>query len=288
MKTRSVPSIARTAWPVLAGGLLALGLGGCGALGDMISKPSARVTGVRLEGLRMDGVTLGFDVEVANPYGVALPVAKLDYALQSGGNRFLDGKTDFQGTVPANGKQTIPLQARLGFLEVLRVLGGVRPGAVVPYTADLGIGVDAPGVGPLRLPVSAKGEFPVPDVPRISVKDLKWDSFSLSEAAATLRLDVGNTNSFPIDLANFAYGLQLGGVDIVTTSVNRELSLEPGQTKPLALGFKVTPSNLGLAALGILQGQSAAYRLNGTFQAMTPFGALNFPVGDSGQTSISR
>ena len=67
------------------------------------AQPQARVTRVDLRDLSLDGLTLRFDIEVENPYGVALPLLGLDYALASRGTRFLSGNAETEGSVPARG-----------------------------------------------------------------------------------------------------------------------------------------------------------------------------------------
>jgi len=53
--------------------LWAVLLGGCQSLDDILKaapKPTARITGAKLQGLSLEKVDLVFDVEVSNPYGV--------------------------------------------------------------------------------------------------------------------------------------------------------------------------------------------------------------------------
>ena len=118
-----------------------------------VKRPTASISGIHLSDLSMDAVTLLFDVDVTNPYGVPLPMVNVDYSLASSDQQFLTGQADIQDTVPANGTKTVSLPAQVSFLETLRVLRQFKPGTVIPYKADLGLSVNAPGVGPLRLPL---------------------------------------------------------------------------------------------------------------------------------------
>ena len=101
--------------------------------------------------------------------------------------------------------------ARVSFAPLLRSLEGVRPGVVVPYSATVEISVEAPAVGRLMLPVSHRGELPIPAAPEVSLRELRWGKVSLSEATAMLRVEVGNTNAFPFDLRRLGCSLSLAG-----------------------------------------------------------------------------
>ena len=254
---------------------------------DGMDKPTARVVGVNLAGLDAQSVTLDFDVEVLNPYSVALPVLGLDYQLASAGSQFLSGESNQGGSIPANGRKVLPVSAKVSFLETLNLVQGLRPGAVVPYDADLGIRVDAPAIGPMRLPVSRQGEFPIPTVPKVSINDFKWESLGLSGATALVDLQILNTNDFPIDLSKLAYALSLGDTPIVESSMAQKTSFAKGAARSLPLKFSFKPSSLGLAAFRMLSGSGAPYGLSGDMDLDTPFGPLKMPYSSAGTTQFS-
>src|SRR3990172_9440753 len=107
---------------------------GCQTLEGILEsspKPTARIIGTELKNLSLERIDLVFNVEVANPYAVDLPLLDLTY------------------TVGSRGTSVIQLHARITFASLIRTLKGVRPGSVVPYKADLTLGVDAPVVGRL-------------------------------------------------------------------------------------------------------------------------------------------
>jgi len=139
-----------------------------------LTKPTARMTGLKFQDVKLDSATLLFDVEVDNPYSVALPLLNLDYELSSGADPFLTGSADLQTTVPATSKKTVSLPANINYLNMLKALKGIRPGSKIPYKADLGLSVDAPALGLMRLPLKKEGEIVLPTVSDVDVKDI-WD-----------------------------------------------------------------------------------------------------------------
>ena len=139
-----------------------------------LQKPTARMTGLKFENVMLDSATLLFDIEVDNPYPVALPLMNLDYGLSSGAEPFLTGSAELQTTVPAKSKKTVSLPANINYLDMLKALKGIRPGSKIPYKADLGLSVDAPALGLMRLPLKKEGEIVLPTVSDVNVKDI-WD-----------------------------------------------------------------------------------------------------------------
>ena len=264
---------------------------GCGSINQIMGgdQPSARVVDVGLQGLDLQAATLRFDVEVSNPYGIDLPILGLDYALASTGTEFLSGRSSRGGTIPARGRSVIPLTARVDFLQTMGLLKGISPGAVVPYSADLGIAVDAPAIGELRVPVRKEGEFPIPTVPDVSIRDIEWESLSLTGASAVVNLDVTNSNSFPIDLSRLVYDLALGGTRVVQSSVDRSVKFAgAGGSNTIPLRFSMRPADLGVAAFQLLRGESAGYDISGLMDLGTKFGPLSLPFGDQGQTPLKK
>lgn len=266
---------------------------GCKTLSDLAAgaaKPGVAVKGVRFGDLTADGLTLLFDTEVSNPYAVDLPLVNLDYGLASGGTRFLTGSAPVQGSVPAHGSSVVVLPAKVSFGPLLTAVSGVRPGAVVPYTADMKLSVDVPAVaggGRLALPLTKSGELPVPAVPEVSIAGIKIGQVGLSRAAATLTLNVKNTNSFAADLSRLDVALDLSGARVGSVSAARSLSLLPGASGTVELPMDFSLSKLGIAAFRAMRGNDAGYRVTGEAGVQTPFGPLVMPFDRAGTTKVS-
>ena len=131
----------------------------------MLEKPSASITGARLQDAGLTQVTMFFDVRVNNPYTLPLPMSNVDYALSSSNHRFLSGEADVQGTAPAKGSKTLGVPVRISYVELIKAVKAARPGATIPYTANLGLSVDVPLTGPLRVPMSREGSLTVSTAP---------------------------------------------------------------------------------------------------------------------------
>jgi LEA14-like dessication related protein len=131
----------------------------------MVEKPNASIMGVKVQDVSLTYATMLFDVKVDNPYTVPLPMSNVDYTLSSRDQQFLTGKADVQGTVPAKGSKTLAIPVQIRYLGLINAVKGARPGATIPYKADLGLSVDVPVLGPLRVPMSKEGELSIPSAP---------------------------------------------------------------------------------------------------------------------------
>lgn len=264
---------------------------GCTALQALLGesdKPNVTLAGARLEGLSPTSATLLFDVNIANPYTVDLPLARLDYALASRGKEFLVGKAEATGTVPAKGSRTIPVPAKITFTELLSALDGVKPGAVVPYAANIIVSLDVPGGSKLALPLRKEGEIPVPTVPEIALDGIEWSDLSFDKASALLRLRIVNRNDFALDLSKLSYGLTLGTARVAEASVDQAVAFAAGGENTLQVRASFVPKDLGVAAFTMLTGSGSSYELGGTMSVTTPFGPLELPYKRAGQTVFKK
>lgn len=264
---------------------------GCAILQSLLGatpQPSAKVTGVRIGDLSLSDLTLVFDVAITNPYSVPLPLVNVDYAVASLGQPFLQGQAPLQGDVPAGQSKTVSLPAKVVFVELLKLLQGVRPGAIIPYHGTLGLSVNAPLLGTLRLPLEKDGTLPVPAPPAVSVASVTWQNLSLAGASGVLKLRVSNPNAFAFDVAGLDYDIKLAGHPLAKGGLVNAASVAAGAAHELGINVAVSTAQVGMALLQIVQGQSSAYSLTGALAIGTPFGPLRVPLGVTGQVPFGR
>jgi LEA14-like dessication related protein len=266
-------------------------LPGCALLASLLGpqpKPTVSLSNVRITDFSLTDLNLVFDLTITNPYSVPLPLINLDYALASQGQPFLQGQAPLQGTVPVSGSKTVTLPSKIVFLELLKALQGIRPGALVPYHATLGLSVNAPVLGTLRLPIEQDGQVPVPAPPQVSVSSVTWQNVSLAGATGVLKLRVANPNAFAFDIAGIEYDFKLAGHDLAKGGLTNAANLAAGAAQEIGINLSVSTAQAGMAILQVLQGQSSSYSLGGALSIGTPFGALNVPLSQSGQVPFLR
>lgn len=266
-------------------------VGGCQSMQDIIGgvpKPTAHVIGASIRGLSLDNIVLLFDIEVENPYAASLPLIDLGYSLTSGGRKFLEGTVTPTGSIPARGKQVIQLPATVQFSSLFATLKGVKPGAIVPYTADFRIGVNAPVLGRLDIPLSKSGELPVPAVPQVELTSLAIGKLSLDQITASAKLQVKNTNQFPLDLTKLGVSFALGGQEVGGSKLANPVNLPAGQATTLDVPLSFSPRTAGMGLVNLLRGNQIAYKVSGSIDANTRFGPLSLPFSHIGNTAVTR
>jgi len=271
--------------------LASLFLMSCASLSSFtseITKPSLKVTGTKLQDLSLDKVNLLMDLEVGNPYSVPLPLTNLEYALTSEGEKFLDGKADVQGTIPAKESKTIQIPIAVAFAPLMKVLGNVKPGATIPYAADMNLSVDAPAVGPMTLPIRKEGELPIPAVPEVEVSNIQWQELSWDKASAKMALKVTNPNSFPIELSKFNYNLKLGDTSVAQDTIQQSTKFAEQGSNTLDVPLSISPMQLGFGAFQLLQGKGSKYSLDGGLEVSSPFGPISLPFNRTGETTFTK
>ncbi len=279
----------------LGGVMLVMGitlLSGCAsvvdALRDASMRPSASITGTRLADLNLQAVDLVFDIQITNPMTVALPLVDIGFGLATDAEIFLSGRTAMQGSVPAGGNRTIQLPISVDFSETLDLLSRLRPGQVVPYTASLTLAVDAPGLGPLELPLNTTGEFPIPNAPSVDLGKVEWTNFSLNSIAGVMNVDIGNTNEFPFELSDLSYSLSLAGADVTQGVMDQATSFAAKEKSTLRIPIGFSPLQLGVGLFNALKESDTSYNMAGNLSLDTQFGKLDLPYDKSGSTEMTR
>ncbi|MGE5296275.1 MAG: LEA type 2 family protein [Solirubrobacterales bacterium] len=158
---------------LIVGAFLAV-LAGCESVEERMSlrKPDAQITGMRLQDADAYGATVVFDVQIVNHYPMDLPLVRFSYAVSSQGKRFMGGAQEVAVTIPVGGSQTVSLPARIDYINTLRLLGGVRPGATIPYEAQLDLTINTPRLGTIMLPLARSGEVTLPTLAGADVDKL--------------------------------------------------------------------------------------------------------------------
>lgn len=273
---------------ILAGTFLLAGTSGCSVL-NSFQRPTADITGVSLKEVGLSSATLMFDVKITNPYTVAIPLTNLDYCLASRESQFLAGKAQMQGSIPAQASTTVAIPTRVVYADLLKVLKSIRPGAVIPYSADIGLSVNAPGVGEVRLPLHKEGQLPIPAVPTVDVADIHWDKLSWDEIRGTVKITLGNVNDFPVDMTQLRYAFSLGGVEVANASIARPVSFQAGGGRgELELPLVVVPANAGLGVFNMLRGSGAVYGFQGSLSVSTPYGPIEMPLDKRGNVLFHK
>ncbi|MCG7896736.1 MAG: LEA type 2 family protein [Candidatus Thiodiazotropha taylori] len=255
-------------------------------------QPTGEVKGVNLSGLDLRGIDLLFDVEVDNPNPVAISLDGLDYDLKLLNRSFLKGQQSMGMSLAADGKSQVKLPVRMEFERLLQHYSELSNRDDVPYQLDLGLGIDVPLLGRVRLPMSYQGRLPVPKLPDVSVSRIDVQRLSLQAIDLMLELEVENPNRFALMLQRLDYQFKLNGIDVGQGAAAQSLNIDKqgkGRVRlPLSLDLQKAGGGLYSALMG---GRGLSYELSGMLDATgdTPLiGDIKIPLDKQGNFNLSR
>jgi LEA14-like dessication related protein len=252
-------------------------------------KPTAQVKGVRLTGLDFDGLDLAFDVNVENPNPVGISLAGLDYDLKLLGSRFLQGDQPMGLKVAAKGSSQVEVPMRLGFQKLMSTYQQLKTARQAGYELDLGMGFDVPVLGRVRVPVSYKGEIPVPKMPDVKLKSLDVQQLSMSGAKLLLQLQVDNPNDFSLLLDKLNYNLKLNGFDVGGGLLEKSVNINQGGQGVIGLPVSLDFAQAGMGLYSALLGKGMSYDLSGSMNAASSNPILkrfHIPLDKQGNVSL--
>ncbi|MCG8016015.1 MAG: LEA type 2 family protein [Candidatus Thiodiazotropha sp. 'RUGA'] len=255
-------------------------------------QPSGEVKGVKLSGLDLRGIDLLFDVEVDNPNPVAISLDGLDYDLKLLNRSFLKGQQSMGMSLAADGKSQVKLPVRMEFERLLEHYSELSKRDDVPYQLDLGLGIDVPLLGRVRLPMSYQGRLPVPKLPDVRVSRIDVQRLSLQAIDLMLELEVENPNRFALMLQRLDYQFKLNGIDVGQGAAAQSLNIDKqgkGRVRlPLSLDLQKAGGGLYSALMG---GRGLSYELSGMLDATgdTPLiGDIKIPLDRQGSFNLNR
>ncbi len=252
-------------------------------------KPSAAVQGLKLTGLDMNGVNLVFDVAVDNPNPVGISLAALDYDLKLLGSSFLQGDQPMGMKLAANGSSQVQVPVRLGFQQLLNSYQQLKGAEKVGYELDLGMGFDVPLLGKVRVPVNYRGDFPIPEMPAVSLRSLDVQQLTMSGASLLLQLEVDNPNSFSLLLNKLNYNLKLNGYDVGGGLVDKAVNIKQDGRGTVSLPVSLDFAQAGMGLYSALLGKGISYDLSGSMQASSSnpiLEAFRIPLDKQGRVDL--
>ncbi|MCU7863904.1 MAG: LEA type 2 family protein [Candidatus Thiodiazotropha sp. (ex Lucinoma borealis)] len=236
--------------------------------------------------LDFDGVELAFAVNVTNPNPVGIDLAGLDYDLKLLGNSFVKGEQPMALSVAANGTSQIELPMRLGFRQLMSSYQKLQHASQAAYQLDLGLGFNIPVLGKMKLPVSYQGEFPIPKIPDIKVKNLDIQKLTLNNAKLLLQIEVDNPNNFSLLLDQLNYNLKLNGFNVGNGLLSQSVAIKQDGRGVINLPLSVNIMQAGMGLYSALLGNDGLkYELNGSMAATSSNSILSdikIPLNEQG------
>jgi LEA14-like dessication related protein len=239
-----------------------------------LQRPEIRSVRSRITAIDLRGVSLMFDVEVNNPYLVALKAPRFQYAIDIEGNEFIKSESPVDADLPAGRVGTISLPVRFGYVELWRTYRALADATEAKYQMRATFPVSALGQQ-FNLPVSHSGTIPVLRPPQVSMGRVRMSDVSVSGAKVIAEATLRNPNAFSLGLNKLGYTLTLGDVPVGSLTASTAGSIAAGASGKVDFGGEITAR---AALLRLLQGASLGepkVSLGGAVE--TPYGLA--PMG---------
>jgi LEA14-like dessication related protein len=260
----------RTRAPRLAAALaLAPLLAGCAGLQDLarsaFQEPRLDFRSASVDALDLEGATVGLHVDLTNPNGFGLDVARVAWAFDAEGTRVASGDMPGGLAIPARGVAPLLIPVRVRFRDVPGIVGlFTQRKDALHYKVAGRVGVNTP-IGVVQLPVGHKGALPLPRPPSFSIEGVSLRGASMRDVAFDVRLGVKNPNAFPIPAGRLAWTLALGGGAPVARAEGAPLAAVAGGGRgELVIPVRLDLVSAGKAAADLARGADVRVRVAGT------------------------
>lgn len=262
-------------------------LGGCQTLLNLIRtgirEPEVRIQKMELREVTLDSVKMLFHTTLTNPNPVGLELAGLGYALRVEGDQLARGNVDEDMRLKARGKSSLrfPVEFNLGKTSsaILRLLKLDE----ADYGIDAAFRFKVPELGKLEVPVSFDGKFPVPKIPEIEVRNVKFTSIGPGGLGMRLVTTVKNVNRFPLPLDGFRFNFKLNGRTVLKNERVSGMTLKARQTRDIPLDFTFGLVEAGLTAASLVSEPTLRWQVSAKVDA----GILDLPFDASGRLKLT-
>jgi LEA14-like dessication related protein len=255
---------------------LALAMTGCSSVPilDSLARPEIRDLRPRITGIDFQGVNLAFDVDISNPYPVAIRTPRFKYGIEVAGTQLMASDTTTSLDLPASaiGTATLPVRVRYADLfNLYRDLSGV---AESEYRLTGAIVLAAMGRD-FELPLSYAGTFPVLKVPTFAAVKVQPSDISMTRAAITVDAEIGNPNIFALGLEGLGYGLKLGEIQVGGITASTGNTVAAGGKGMLRLTGEISAASAVIQLL--MGGRLGAAQIQPRGMISTPYGRTAMP-----------
>ena len=272
--------------------LFTMTLFGCAELAkhaDTI-KPTAKLTGTRLANINFEQVDLIFDLAVENKNPITLDLAGLDYDLKIENQSLVSGVTAKAIKLKANSTSPVQLPVTLKFDDLKKLPGELWNKDKLAYDLQTTFNIILPVIGNYAIPVSKQGEFPVPKMPGIIIKDVKIKNLSFTTAELVAQVEVTNPNDFDLGLSNLSYQLNVNQQNWGQGKINQSSSIPKKGKGIVEIPVKLNLLSAGKSAYNALVNKTPVeYQLTGNATLDTGLELLkgyNLPLDIKGTTAI--
>ena len=257
-----------------------------------VQKPRAEIENVRLNNLSLEEAHLVSAIKISNPNSFGINLSGFDYNLTVNENSFLKGKKSSELKIAADSEGNIQFPLTLNFNDLYQSYIGLKGASEIIYKLDLGLDIDLPALGKVRIPISKTDTLPALRKPEIRLRSAKVINYSLSSVDLIIHIEVDNPNRLDLTLDNMDYNLRIEGKTIALGQLQEKFDLKNNDKKVLELPFTVNYVEVGKSLVDMIRSdRMLKYQFSGKAEISSTFKFLKefkFPFQKSGELNFSK
>lgn len=242
----------------------------------------------RIEDLSGAGLTLVFDLDVANSSSAAVRLARYEYRVVVSQKEYLRLPVTLDAPIPVNGGETIllALGVRITYAHLAAVIGPLGERAACDVAGDFVFEDERRRES--KVPVAFSGDFPIFVEPVLKFLPLRVNSLSVGGADLAFDAEFHNALSYELLVERLSFKLELGPQTVLEGEIEGEKSLpargERGLSIPILLDFFET----GKEMADLLARDSVPCRFSGEISMASAWGRLALKFDKQDTVAVER
>ncbi|XP_020253762.1 uncharacterized protein LOC109830811 [Asparagus officinalis] len=232
--------------------------------------PSAKIAGFHVVSSDLEKVTIMAHLIITNPGPLPLAFTNASYSIMINGKEIFSGSIPGGITVGAHYASTVNIPVKIIYRDIMACL---KPGNVNSYRVNACVSLVLPVIGSHRLPVEITGDFSLPNIPEVKIKDIQIGNASNEEISASVQLNVANKDEIELELNNLEVDVKLSNVRIASVKVSKVL-LRKKSSICMVIPVSLRPKDMTNALLDWIQGKNFCSSVMGNVDVNTPWGPL--------------
>lgn len=257
-----------------------------------VQKPTAKIDNITLQNLNLEAADLLMNIEIANPNQVDIKLAGFDYELELADNSFLKGNEGSELDIPANSTGMLKFPLTLNYQDIYKTYQNLKDKDEINYTIHLGLDVNLPVLGAVRVPISKSDKLPTLKRPSVRLSNLKLNNFSLTNATFNLELRVDNPNQWTLNLNDMDYNLVVNNTKWAVGEISEKVAIKSNNTSIIQIPFALNYLDVGSSVFSMIKNNSDfEYKLTGNADVGSSIKFLenfSFPFEKSGRVNLVR
>ncbi|MDH4196801.1 MAG: hypothetical protein OEW05_05285, partial [Candidatus Aminicenantes bacterium] len=242
----------------------------------------------RIENLSGAGLTLVFDLEVANSSSAAVRLVRYEYRVVVSQKEYLRLPVTLDAPIPVSGRETIliALGVRITYAHLAAVIGPLGERAACEVAGDFVFEDERRREN--KVPAAFSGDFPIFVEPVLKFLPLRVNSLSVGGADFVFDAEFHNALSYELLVDRLSFTLELGPQTVLEGEVEGEKSLPAHGDRRISIPVLLDFFETGKEMAGLLARDSVPCRFSGEILMASAWGRLALKFDREDAVAVER